>query len=165
MNDRYIKSPSVELLERMEADIFRKRHPQMPEAAITPIRHRDDLANGLTKCVIRFLQLKGWQAERINTTGRPIDTRRRFDVCGCQRQVGSLRWVYSTSTVGSADISATVAGCSVKIEIKVGRDRQSARQKAYAEAVERAGGLYVVASTFEEFLGWYGITFGGHADE
>jgi hypothetical protein len=53
----------------------------------------------------------------------------------------------------------------VKIEVKIGRDRQSVEQKAYAEAVERAGGLYVVARTFEEFIGWYGINFGGHGDE
>lgn len=162
---RYVKSPSVKMLERLELEAYRRAHPTIPEAAVVPTKHRDDTANGLTRCIIRYLQLKGWQSERVNTIGRPVDTRKTFDVAGCQRQVGTLRWGKSTSTPGSADISATIAGRSVKIEVKIGRDRQSAEQRAYAEAVERAGGLYVVARTFEEFVGWYGINFGGHGDE
>lgn len=162
---RYVKSPSVKMLERLELEAYRRAHPTIPEAAVVPTKHRDDTANGLTRCIIRYLQLKVWQSERVNTMGRPVDTRKTFDVAGCQRQVGTLRWGKSTSTPGSADISATIAGRSVKIEVKIGRDRQSAEQRAYAEAVERAGGLYVVARTFEEFVGWYGINFGGHGDE
>ena len=130
---RYIKSPSVQMLERLELEAYRREHPTIPESAVVPTKHRDDTANGLTRCIIRYLQLKGHQAERINTMGRPIDTRRTYDVAGCLRQVGSLRWGKSTSTAGSA--------------------------------VENAGGLYVVARNFEDFVGWYGIHFGDHGKE
>lgn len=164
-SQRYIKSQSVKLLERLEVEAYRRAHPSIPEEAVVPTKHRDDTANALTRCIVRFLQLKGWQAERINTMGRPVDTRRTYNIAGCRRQVGSMKWVRSTSTPGSADISATIAGRSVKVEVKVGKDRQSRSQKAYAEAVRKAGGEYVIAHDFEEFLGWYGINFGGHENE
>lgn len=165
MLTRYVKSSCVKMLERLELEHYRRKHPTIPEAAIVTPKHRDDTANGLTRCIIRFLQLRGWQAERINTMGRPIDTRRVFDVAGCPRLVGSLTWGKSTSTPGSADISATINGHSVKIEVKIGRDRQSEAQRAYAEAVRAAGGVYVIARTFEEFVGWYGINYGGNGHE
>lgn len=162
---RTVKSASVQMLERLELEAFRREHPTIPAAAVVATKHRDDTANGLTRCIVRYLRLKGWQAERINTMGRPVDTRKTFDVVGCRRRVGSFGWVKSGSTAGSADISATIAGRLVKIEVKIGRDRQSVVQKAYAEAVERAGGLYVIARNFDDFVGWYGINFGGHGDE
>jgi hypothetical protein len=88
---RYVKSPSVRMLERLELEAYRREHPTIPEAAVVPTKHRDNTANGLTRCIVRYLQLKGWQAERINTMGRPVDARKTFDVAGCQRQVGTLR--------------------------------------------------------------------------
>lgn len=158
---RYRKSEAVKMLERLEQDAYRKAHPMIPAATVVPTKHRDDTANGLTRCILRYLTLNGWQAERINTMGRPVDTSRRYDVAGCPRQVGALRWGKSTSTRGSADLSATIAGRSVKIEVKVGRDRQSEAQRAYARAVEQAGGLYVVARDLEQFVAWYEDHFGG----
>lgn len=91
--------------------------------------------------------------------GRPVDARKTFDVAGCQRQVGTLRWGKSTSTPGSADISATIAGRSVKIEVKIGLDRQSEAQRRYQATVERAGGLYFIAKDFTSFIEWYSKTF------
>jgi hypothetical protein len=58
-------------------------------------------------------------------------------------------------TPGSADIAATINGRSVKIEVKHGKDRQSEAQRRYQEAIERAGGLYVIATSFEQFYNWY----------
>lgn len=144
---RYIKSSSVQMLERLELEAYRREHPTIPESAIVPMKHRDDTANGLTRCIIRYLQLKGHQAERINTMGRPIDTRRTYNVAGCIRQVGSLRWGKSTSTTGSADISAVVFGRAVKVEV------------CYQSAVERAGGLYFIAKDFNTFVEWLDDTF------
>ena len=60
---------------------------------------------------------------------------------------------------GSADISATIAGRSVKMEIKIGADRQSEAQRRYQVAIERAGGLYVIVKDFTSFVEWYGVTF------
>ena len=127
---------------------------------VTGQKHRDDTANGLTKCIIGYLRYKGWQAERINTMGVPLDTRREVtDIMGHRRTIGGLTWRPSGNTVGSADISATINGRSVKIEIKAGRDRQSPAQRQYQRQVEQAGGVYYIARNFTDFLHWYHENF------
>jgi hypothetical protein len=69
--------------------------------------------------------------------------------------VGKGKWTKSTSTSGSADISATIKGRSVKIEIKYGKDIQSDAQKKYQESIERAGGIYLIVRNFDEFIIWW----------
>jgi len=62
-------------------------------------------------------------------------------------------------TKGSADISATVQGKSVKIEIKWGHDRQSPSQAKYQSEIEKASGIYIIVHTFDEFYNWFTIAF------
>lgn len=151
---RYIKPESVKELERLANEREFARYPNFPYPVKTS--YRDDTANGLTKCVIIWLKLHGCQAERINTTGRMIDERYNVeDVTGRTCQIGSVRWVYSTTTNGSADISAIIKGRSVKIEIKVGRDVQSDAQRRYQQEVEAAGGVYLLVHNFTEFVDWW----------
>lgn len=155
---RYTKSRAVKMLESMAMDAARLRLPDVPHLA--PRTFRDDSANGLTKCIIAFLTLSGHQAERINSTGRPVDHRQTItDVLGHRRTIGTLTWIKGTGTRGTADISATIAGRSVKIEVKFGADRQSEAQRRYQDEVEKAGGLYYVARSFAEFRDWYNETF------
>lgn len=47
----------------------------------------------------------------------------------------------------------------MKIEVKHGRDRQSEAQKKYQADIEKAGGVYYVAKTFDEFYRWYEDNF------
>ena len=148
-----------EAVKQLEWDFTRwhySHHPLIPEGSRVLRKFDDRTANGLTKCIIAFLTMHGHQAERVNTMGRPIDNQRTYtDILGRTRQIGSLTWIKSTSTTGSADISATINGRSVKIEVKIGRDRQSQAQKCYQRALEAAGGLYFVAKDFESFVEWY----------
>lgn len=143
----------------------RKKPYNKPEAVkrlevVTGNKHRDDTANGLTKCIIAYIQYKGGQAERINTTGIPVDTRQQAtDILGRTHTIGSLNWRPSGSTKGSADISTTIKGRSVKIEVKIGRDKQSEAQKRYQRDIEQAGGLYYIARNFTDFWKWYQHTF------
>lgn len=156
----YRKTSAVKLLEVMANEAARAKYPTTPPEWLAPRKYRDDTANALTKCVIDFLKLSGHQAERISNTGRMIDRRQTFtDVLGNRRQVGSSKWIKGTGTNGTADISATIAGKSVKIEVKIGRDRQSQAQRRYQEEVESAGGVYVIAATFEGFYDWYNQNF------
>lgn len=112
-------------------------------------RHKgDNAANALTRQIIRFIQSRGGQAERIAVTG----LLRKFG--------NGYKWTRTNMTVGTADISATIQGRSVKIEVKIGTDRQSDEQKRYKKQVEDAGGIYYIASTFEEFLKWYNSLWG-----
>ena len=157
---RYQKPQAVKELEEL-ADIENaKQHPNFPEKYLPKSKYRDDTANGLTRCIIDFLRFNGWQAERVNSMGVPIDRRRQVtDVLGHSRTIGSLTWRPSGSTAGSADISATIQSKAVKIEVKIGKDRQSPAQREYQQAVEQAGGLYYIAKDFTSFVQWYHRTF------
>ena len=134
-----------------------RKHPNQRRDLTMPIKHYEvTKANGLTQAVIAVIRCAGYQAERINTTGRQIDNRKEFiDVVGIRRTVGSITWIPGTGTKGSADISATIKGRSVKIEIKIGRDRQSQAQLDYQADIERAGGIYVIIKTLEDFFQWF----------
>lgn len=133
------------------------KYPDWPDSPSRYLgRWSDKKANGLTRMIIKYLQLNGWQAERISVTGRMVDNRKVVtNVIGQSQQIGSAYYLPSTMQKGSADISATVAGQSVKIEVKVGKDRQSHEQIAYQMEVERAGGTYIIAKDFETFVTWY----------
>lgn len=157
---RYRKPDAVKRLEQMADADNQRRHPNTPSKYLAKSKYRDDTANGLTKCIIDFIRFEGGQAERINTTGVPVDKRRQVtDVLGRTQTIGGIEWRKSGSTVGSADISATINGRSVKIEVKIGKDRQSEDQKRYQQDVERAGGLYYIATDFTSFVAWYKRTF------
>jgi hypothetical protein len=133
----------------------RQRFPSLPEYARTAPRYSDRTANGLTQCVIDYIRLHGGQAERINSTGRYIDRSQTYtDVIGRTRTIGSGQWIPTSGVKGTADVSATIRGRSVKIEIKM-KDKQSEDQKRYQEAVEAAGGVYLIVRSFAEFKTWY----------
>ena len=138
--------------ERLEAlklanDI--ERHPSFPEAYFVKKKWDDKTANGLTKAITSFIQFNGYQAERINTMGVARENKRT------DGKVIGVTWTKGTTTAGSADISATIRGRSVKIEVKVGKDRQSEAQKRYQETIERAGGVYLIARDFDSFVEWF----------
>jgi hypothetical protein len=159
----YRKSQAVKQLEAMANDAARKKYPEIPADWLAPRKYRDDSANGLTKCIIDFLKFTGNQAERINNTGRLIDQQRTFtDVVGRTRTIGQKKWIKGTGTNGTADISATIKGLSVKIEVKHGKDRQSEAQRTYQRHIEQAGGIYFIARTFEQFFDWYNAKFQGN---
>lgn len=134
----------------------RRRFPSLPEAARTVHQYTDKNANGCTRCIIDFLRFSGHQAERVAVTGRYIDKSMVVtDVIGNQRRIGSGKYIPPTMTPGTSDISATINGRSVKIEVKIGRDKQSPAQKRYQEQIENAGGKYCIARTFDGFIEWY----------
>lgn len=126
-----------------------ERHPSFPEAYFVKKKWDDKTANGLTKAITSFIQFNGYQAERINTMGVARENKRT------DGKVIGVTWTKGTTTAGSADISATIRGRSVKIEVKVGKDRQSEAQKRYQESIERAGGVYIIARDFDSFVEWF----------
>jgi len=154
----YKKPGAVKALKQLKTLALahsRTKHPTLPEEARCTHIYNDRTANGLTKCIIDFLNFSGWQAERINCTGRPLDNRKVVtDVLGDMRHIGSVKWLPTSGQKGTADISATINGLSVKIEIKM-RDKQSVSQKKYQKSIESAGGIYLIIRSFEEFLNSY----------
>jgi len=131
------------------------KHPNMhPDCIPRPV-YSDKTANGLTKMVIDWITLNGGQAERISNMGRYIDSSKVVtNVLGQRMKIGSGKFIPGAGTNGTADISAILKGRSVKIEVKM-KDKQSDAQKKYQESVERAGGIYYIVRSFDEFIEKY----------
>jgi len=111
-----------------------------------------DKANGLTTFICNFLNWSGHRATRISSSGRLIDAP--------QRQPSGIslttkKWIPGSTRKGTADISATINGRSVMIEIKVGRDRPSEYQISEQERERRAGGVYEFIHDPDEFFQLY----------
>jgi hypothetical protein len=93
-------------------------------------------ANGLTNFICNYLNWMGHRATRINVSGRKVKD----------------KWIRSTTRKGTADISATINGKSVMIEIKIGRDKPSLEQLAEQIKERNAGGIYEFISSVDEFF-------------
>jgi hypothetical protein len=147
---------AMKLLKEAVKDKKTLNHPLIPLYAVVEPRYEDKTTNGLTKCVIDFLNSVGCQAERISSEGKVIDKRETVsNVIGQSVSIGNIKRVKSVGQLGTADISATIHGRSVKIEIKKGNDRQSEAQKAYQKSIEDAGGVYLIVRSFLEFIAWF----------
>ena len=137
------------LLHELKLQRYAITHPNYPQDYIPKTMYKDSTANGLTRAICDFINYQGYQAERINTMGT---AREKKTTAG---KVIGVTWTKGTSTAGSADISATIKGRSVKIEVKIGKDRQSDAQKRYQDNIEKAGGTYIIAKDFDSFVEWY----------
>ena len=143
-------------LKALELESMKLKYPNTNESYLGLTNWKDDSANSLTKCVIAYITYMGGQAERISSQGQYRE--------GAKIQVGTGelahtkqlpgKWTPGQSTKGTADISATIRGRSVKIEIKQ-KDKQSDVQKQYQAAIERAGGVYIIVRNFDDFVIWY----------
>lgn len=151
----YRKSEAIKYLESLALERKKARYPSIPVEYVCINGYSDKTANQLTRAIIAFIQLMGGQAERISTTGRAIDRQITFtDVAGRTRTIGRIEWIPGTGTNGASDISATIKGRSVKIEVKM-KDSQSRDQVSYQKSIEQAGGVYIIARSFDGFLSWY----------
>lgn len=139
---RLTVTPKQRLIQ-LHLENNRLKHPNFPDQYRPKGKYDTKTANGLTRAIVDFLNFSGHQAERISSTGRWIENK------------GKGHYIPGSSTKGTADISATIRGKSVKIEVKIGRDRQSEVQKEYQAKIERAGGVYIIAKTIDQFMEWY----------
>lgn len=150
------KKSGLKALNQLVFEKLKSKHPEIKPEWLPKPKYRDKTANKLTQAIIHWIQLNGGQAERISVSGRTIDHRQTVtDTLGHRRQIGSLQWIPGTMTRGSADISATIDGRSVKIEIKIGKDFQSDHQKQYQASIEASGGVYYIAKDFQSFYEWH----------
>jgi len=142
-------------LKTMYLRDHKQRYPSLPDPARVAPTYTDKTANGLTRCVIDYIRLMGYQAERIAVTGRYLNHRKTFtDVMSNTREIGSGKWIPGSMQKGAADISAVINGRAVKIEVKI-NDKQSEVQRKYQEQVEAAGGIYLIVRSFESFKTWF----------
>ena len=105
-------------------------------------------ANGLTRMIINFINWSGFRATRIQSQGQHVIEKYKGRVVSHGFRPGTTR-------KGTADVSATINGMSVMIEIKVGSDRPRPEQLR-EQALERAaGGVYEFVSNPDEFFEVY----------
>lgn len=108
---------------------------------------KDTTANGLTACIVDWVTFHGYSATRISTMG----TVRKIN--------GEMKWTHGSTRRGTADIHAVIKGRHVSIEVKAGKDVMSEDQKRERERIEKAGGIYYIATDMASFVEWYNKTF------
>lgn len=131
-----------ELAVLHERDL-RERYPSLPGYAFPKSKFDDTKANGLTKCIVTFVKLKGGHIQRTNTTGI----------------VRNGKWTRGGGTIGAADLTGIFNGVPFSIEVKIGRDKMSEAQTKQAESITRAGGKFFEARSFQEFRDWWSENF------
>jgi hypothetical protein len=151
-----MKRINKDKLNALMMEQLKQKYPNIPEAYIPKTDWNDNSANALTKCVIAWIQFMGGQAERISSQGQYREGKKIPVGSGILAHTKQLpgKWTPGQSTKGTADISATIRGRSVKIEIKQ-KDKQSEAQKQYQQAIENAGGVYIIVRNFDDFVVWY----------
>lgn len=109
-------------------------------------------SNGLTRFITDFLNFEGWRATRINVSGRLIEQPEK-QLSGVV--LGTKKWMHSSTRKGTADISATIKGRSVMIEVKAGRDKPREAQLEEQIRERDAGGIYEFVYSADEFIELY----------
>jgi hypothetical protein len=132
-------------------DAWTIKHFPSFAAASEPLRGKwnDETANGLTKCVIDYLKFIGGNFTRVNVMGTP-----RKD-----KKTGRTFFTPSTTKKGTADIVGVFRGRYTAIEVKIGADIQSKFQIQEQRDVTEAGGVYIIARNFPDFLNEFKTIF------
>ena len=139
-------------LKEMATAALREKHPNVPERAIPQPKYSDRTANGLTKCVIDYITFMGGMAERRNSMGRFIQPKTYTNVFGKEIQLGKGKYIPTTERNGTSDISGVYKGVPLAVEVKIGTDKMSAAQRQYKDDFEAAGGVYIIARSFGQFI-------------
>ena len=126
-------------LSKLADKLKAEAHPMLPPQALVKKRFKDTTANELTKTIIwDMYHVRGGVAYRINN-GAVYDTKRNVYRKGVQRK-------------GIPDIIGIINGTFYGIEVKIGKDRQSAEQKEIENEINTAGGVYFIAKSYDDYL-------------
>jgi hypothetical protein len=143
-------------LKRMHHESIKSKSPGFFEASggysmkIKP--YNDTTSNGLTKCIIDWINYSGGHAIRVNTQGQVRKERVQL-AFGNYRD--NITFTPSTTPKGTSDIKATMQGKSLNIEVKIGPDKMSPAQLKQKHLEEAAGALCFTAKNMESFIVWF----------
>lgn len=130
----------------------RQSRPNIPLYAIPRTAFTDKTANGLTKAIQAYCDIKGIMCIRSGNEGRYRPGASYVDVIG-RAHVMKGKWLPGLNN-GQADLTIVVNGKYIAIEVKIGKDRQSEDQKAFESKVEGSGGRYVIVKSWTEFISY-----------
>lgn len=126
-------------LSALANELNAEQHPDLPPHVLVKKRFKDTTANDLTKTILfDFKWVREGIAYRINN-GAVYDKR-----LGTYRK-GVVR-------KGVPDIIGIIDGRFYGIEVKIGKDRQSADQKEVEREIKEAGGVYFIAKSYDDYL-------------
>jgi hypothetical protein len=111
-------------------------------------------ANGLTSFICNYLTWMGHRSTRINTQGQFVNEKH-------EGRIVSSGFRKSSTRKGTADISATVNGRSVMIEVKI-KDKPSPAQLEEQAKERAAGGVYEFIHNIAEFFTLYDSLHAGN---
>ena len=126
-------------LSALATQLKAEKHPDFPPHALVKKRFKDTTANELTKTIIwDMYHIREGAAYRINN-GAVYDKKRGVYRAGVQKK-------------GVPDIIGIINGRFIGIEVKIGKDRQSADQKEIEKEINAAGGVYFIAKSYDDYL-------------
>ena len=103
-------------------------------------------ANELTRSIEAFIRYTGNYADRINNTGIYDPKTKKF------RRSNTRRGIADVMATKRIEHQGRYFAITVAIEIKYGNDKLSEYQLRIKDDIERAGGIYLVARTWEQFI-------------
>jgi hypothetical protein len=109
-----------------------------------PFTARD--ANSLTRSIEAFIRITGHYCDRINNVG--IYDKRT----GKYRSGGTRKGIADIMATKKVEYDDRIYGIAVAIEVKWGKDRMSPDQLKIKAEIERTGGVYIIARTWEQFI-------------
>jgi len=127
-------------LKTMYLRDHKQRYPSLPDPARVAPTYTDKTANGLTKCILDYLRLKGAFVSRLNNQGVYDKKLQRYRK-GMNRR-------------GLPDILATYQGKSLFIEVKAKNDKLSESQEKIKIEQENSDGLYYTSHNFSDTKQW-----------
>lgn len=155
--NRYKKSDALKALEQLAFENLKAKFPSFPFPPKP--KYNDNTTNRLTKCVIDYIILKGFQAERVGSTGFLKDNRKNStDVLGRNRTIGNIKWIPGRGKTEKVNVHAVINGIAFKIYIKCAASRDSKKsegQFAYPKEINAADGLYLIVTCFQGFYEWF----------
>ena len=126
-------------LSKLANELQAEAKPDFPAFALVKKRFKDTTANDLTKTIIfDMYHVREGVAYRINN-GAVYDQKRQVYRKGVQRK-------------GIPDIIGIIDGRFIGIEVKIGRDRQSADQKLIEKEINESGGVYFIAKSYDDYI-------------
>lgn len=126
-------------LAKLADQLKAEKHPTIPPHVLVKQKFKDTTANDLTKTIIwDMFHVREGVAYRINN-GATYDRAKGVYRKGVQRK-------------GVPDIIGIIDGRFFGIEVKIGKDRQSADQKEVEREITAAGGVYFIAKTYDDYL-------------
>jgi len=126
-------------LAKLADQLKSEKHPTIPPHVLARQKFKDTTANDLTKTIIwDMFHVREGVAYRINN-GATYDRSKGVYRKGVQRK-------------GVPDIIGIIDGRFFGIEVKIGKDRQSADQKEVEREITAAGGVYFIAKTYDDYL-------------